>query len=154
VPCFPSSVEARGPLYSVADSLRHLGFNNAPVPDRPPTMNEMSPYRSGPVSPVVNLLKIDPFCAVKSILKSVRGKNDVYYLYRVWDHLGEHPVLRESPFDPASFQGIPEFHFELLGRFDDECKAIAAYRHSLRMAPSQRGPTPSQENPQKDTPPP
>lgn len=109
-PCFSASVEAKAPVYSVASYLRELHFG-----------------KSGHSATGQGGITIDPVCSVKHVLKKLKKKNDTYYLYRVWDRSGEHAVMRERPFDPAVFQGIPEFHFELLGKVDGECAAVASF---------------------------
>lgn len=133
VPCFPVSVEAKAPEYSVAESLRSWRPDDSPSPHRPPTADEMARYRPGPPSAVGNLVSLDPVCAVRSLFKGKRGP---YYLYRIWDRTGERPALRDRPLDAAEFQGVPEFRYEALGKFEDECEAVAAYRRALHEGPA------------------
>lgn len=124
VPCFPVSTDIYGPIFSVRDSLRDLGAKNGPGPNRPPTTSELTPFRPGSATPSVPLASFDPGCVVKSALKALKGKNDVYYLYRVRGPQGERVALYDHQLDPAGYQGDLEF----LGRFEGECEALAAYR--------------------------
>lgn len=123
VPCFPTSVDATGPRYSVADSIRAMRFE-APPPKPRVILN-------GGLAPSVGF-GFDPVCAVKRLGKAIKGRNDTYYLYRVWDRVGPYVVLREKPFDPTAFQAVPEARYELLGEYHGECSAIAAYRAAVR----------------------
>jgi hypothetical protein len=127
-PCFPVSTIIRGPETSVRESLGILGPGTAHSPDRPPTKGEMAPYRPGPVGQVVPLLGFDPGCVGKSALKKLKGKNDVYYLYRIRDVHGVRVALYDRRLDATTFQGDLEF----LGKFDGECDALAAYRQEQR----------------------
>ena len=74
----------------------------------------------------------------KGILKSLKGKNDTYYLYRVRDIHGERVALYDRRLEPANFQGELAF----LGKFDGECDAIAAYRHESAKLPPPPPPRP------------
>lgn len=127
VPCFPVSVEEHGPVYSVADSLTRWKPDTSPgvVGNNMPT----SPYGT-PVAGV----SFDPVCAGKSLLKGLRGKNDTYYLYRVWDGSGEHAVLRDAPIEPGQHLSPTPFEYELIGKIDGECEAVAAWRKANREA--------------------
>lgn len=138
VPCFPISIEESRPdlKFSVRDSLRDLGPAGKQSPNRPPTQDELKPFRPGPVGPVVPGFGFDPGCVGKSLLKHIKGKNDTYYLYRMRDVRGEHAALYDHRLDAATFQGDLEF----LGRFDGECQALAAYRHEAQKSPA--GPQP------------
>jgi hypothetical protein len=132
-PCFPVTTTIYGPEFSVRDSLRAPGPRDSPTPGRPPTASEMGPYRPGLQALPVPLVKFDPGCVAKSVLKSLKGKNDVYYLYRVRDTQGERVALYDRRLEAATFQGDLEF----LGRFDGECDALAAYRHEeLKRSPT------------------
>ncbi len=111
-PCFPVSTIIRGPETSVRESL---GVGTAP-------------YRSRAVGPVIPLLTLDPGCVAKSALKKLKGKNDVYYLYRIRDVHGVRVALYDRRLDATTFQGDLEF----LGRFDGECDALGAYRQEQR----------------------
>lgn len=122
VPCFPTSVDATGPRYSVADSIRAMRFETRAEPQT------LGTIRLGPSAGV----SFDPVCAVKRLGKAIKGRNDTYYLYRVWDRVGPYVVLREKPFDAAAFQGVAEAHYELLGEYHGECSAISAYRSAVR----------------------
>lgn len=130
-PCFPVTVEIEGPQVSVRESLGLLGPPGQPSPHRPPTREEMGPYRRRPIGPAMAFIALDPGCVGKSALKRLRGKNDVYYLYRARDVHGERAALYDRRVDPATFQGDLEF----LGRFGSECAALAAYRREERRPP-------------------
>jgi hypothetical protein len=132
VPCFPVATEVFGPTISVRDILRDLGGEKGPAPDRPPTQDEMRPFRPGPAALVVPLFGFDPGCAGKSALKRLTGKNDTYYLYRVRNQLGEQVLMYDHSVEPGRFQGDLEF----LGRVDGECEAVAAYRRAERKVSS------------------
>jgi hypothetical protein len=135
VPCFPVLVELEAPEYSVKDSLRKLELDDRPMPG-PPTPAELNRFSANPL-PVSGTVGFDPICKTKQLVQKIFGKGRTYYVYRVWDHTGERAVLREHPLDPAEFAGAPEFHYESLGRFGDECEAIKAYRkatHDARLA--------------------
>jgi hypothetical protein len=139
------SVEQEGPPFSVADALRRWRPDSSPSPSRPPTVAETAPFLSGaPTSTVGNVASFDPVCAGKSLLKHLGGKNDTYYLYRTWDARGERPLLTERPLDPKAYASNPEFRYELIGKFDGECEAVAAWRKALREAtqPEADGATP------------
>jgi len=123
-PCFPVSTSVRGPQASVRESLGVLLPDTAPSPDRPPTKDGLAPYRPGPVGTVIPLLKFDPGCVGKSVLKKLKGRNDTYYLYRLRDVHGVRVALYDRRVDATTFQGDLEF----LGKFDGECDALAAYR--------------------------
>jgi hypothetical protein len=136
VPCFPVSTFDSRPEWTIAvrDSLGDLGPAGKPSPDRPPTLEEMKPFRPGPVGPVAPLFGFDPGCVGKSVLKSLKGKNDTYYLYRLRDVHGDRVALYDHRLEPATFQGAVEF----LGRFDGECKALSAYRREDRRTVAAR----------------
>jgi hypothetical protein len=112
VPCYPTSTAANGPVYSVRDSL-----GVGPEASR-------SPIVPGGIT-------LDPVCLAKSAVKALKGKNDVYYLYRVRLPQGEHVEMREQRLDPTAYQGNVEF----LGRVSGECEALAAYRKEERQTP-------------------
>jgi hypothetical protein len=134
IPCFPITIETAGtvgPTVSVRDSLREIGSDNRPGPNRPPTVKEAAPYRPGPAS-AVGSVGFDPGCAGKAALKWLKGQNDTYYLYRVRGRGAVRILMYDHPADPSSFQG----EVELLGRIDGECGAVAAYRHAEQEASS------------------
>lgn len=123
VPCFPTTTESHGPVVSVRDSLRNLGTERNGGADALPGM-----------PPKVYGVSVDPVCLAKSLGKAAKGKNDVYYLYRVRDAQGERVLLQDRRLEAATYQGA----LELLGEFHGECEALAAFRHEERRAP---GPT-------------
>ena len=128
VPCFPVETSREGPRASVREGL---GLPDpAPgkeAPDRPPTRDELGPFRPTPPPPLVSVT-FDPGCVGKSIWKGLRGKNDTYYLYRLRDVNGARVVLYDHRVDAAKFQGEVEF----LGEFKGECAALAAYESERR----------------------
>jgi hypothetical protein len=136
VPCFPVSIFESRPEWtvSVRDSLGDLGPTGKSSPNRPPTPEEMKAFRPGPTSLVAPVVTFDPGCVGKSVLKHLKGKNDTYYLYRVRDVHGERAALYDHRLEPASFQGALEF----LGRWDGECRALAAYRREDRRTATVR----------------
>ena len=120
VPCFPTTTESQGPVVSVRDSLRSLGTKGdgaaGPLPGMPPRVSGVS---------------VDPVCLAKSLVKAAKGRNDLYYLYRVRDAQGERVILQDRRLEAATYQGA----LELLGEFRGECEALAAFRHEERRAP-------------------
>jgi len=132
VPCFPVLIELPAPEYSVEDDLRNLELDDRPMPG-PPTPAEINRYGANPRSASATI-GLDPICKTKQLVRKILGKGRTYYVYRVWDHTGERAVLRERPLDPAQFAGAPQFHYESLGRFGDECEALKAYRKAMREA--------------------
>ena len=130
VPCFPVETSREGPTASVREGLGIIGPADKPSPDRPPTRDEMGPYRPTPPSPAASV-SFDPGCVGKSIWKGLRGKNDTYYLYRLRDVNGARVVLYDHRVDAARFQG----EVELLGEFEGECAALAAYERERRRTP-------------------
>jgi hypothetical protein len=113
-PCFPVSTSVKGPEFSVRESL------GARSPEAAP--------HQGPVAPVIPLLAFDPGCVGKSVLKKLKGKNDVYYLYRIRDVHGVRVALYDRRLDATTFQGDLEF----LGKLVGECHALAVYRQEQR----------------------
>jgi hypothetical protein len=131
VPCFPVSVEVQGRVYSVRETLDNLQLDDRPVPGTLPTAEEMIQHGANP-HPASGSVAFDPAaiaCKTRQLLKKVQGKSTTYYLYRVWDRTGERAVLRDRPLDPEALAADPQFHYEPLGEFGDECQAIKAYRH-------------------------
>ena len=137
VPCFPVKAEKKGFDASVRESLGILGPAEKPSPDRPPTPKEMEDHRPMPAKPLISKT-VDPVCIGKSALKRLRGRNDVYFLYRVRDVHGERVVLYDHRLDASRFQGDVAF----LGRFEGECEAQAAYRREQRRTTPASPPPP------------
>src|SRR5258706_13812769 len=107
-----------------------------PAPGGAPTVAEMAPYRPGPKIPPGSGLSFDPGCLVKGLMKSLKGKNDTYYLYRVRDTHGERVALYDRRLDAENFQGELAF----LGKFEGECDALAAFRHEELIHPPSGAP--------------
>jgi hypothetical protein len=141
-PCFPVETRVKGEEYSVRKSLGLPDLDKGkPAPGSAPTVAEMGPYRPGLKAIPIPLVSFDPGCVAKCILKSLKGKNDSYYLDRVRDIQGERVALYDRRLEAETFQGELAF----LGKFDGECDAIAAYRREsakLPLPPAPR-PTPS-----------
>jgi hypothetical protein len=138
-PCFPVSTTVRGEEYSVRKSLGLPDVEKTkPAPGGAPTVAEMTPYRPGPKIPPGSGFSFDPGCLAKGILKSLKGKNDTYYLYRVRDIHGERVALYDRKLDATNFQGELAF----LGKFEGECDALAAFRHEELIHPPSGAPTP------------
>ena len=139
-PCFPVETRIKGEEYSVRKSLGLPDLQKSkPAPGGAPTVAEMGPYRPGPKTTPVPLFSFDPGCVAKGILKSLKGKNDTYYLYRIRDIQGERVALYDRRLEPERFQGELAF----LGKFDGECDAIAAYRHEAAKLPPPPAPRPT-----------
>ena len=124
LPCFPTSVEAPTRGDSVAEALQRYRD------DRPTAARvQLSPNGT----PIVGV-GFDPFCAAKSLVKAVRGRNDTYYLYRLWNRQGEHAVLRDRPIELAAYGVVPDAFYEFVDRISGECEAVAAWRKANREA--------------------
>ena len=128
VPCFPVRTDLTGPTASVREGLGILGPLEKQSPNRPPTVSEMGPYRENQTSPSLADVSFDPGCVGKMIWKGLRGKNDMYYLYRLRDTAGERVMLYDHRIDASKFQGEIAF----LGEFRGECAAISAYERERR----------------------
>jgi hypothetical protein len=138
-PCFPVETRIKGEEYSVRKSLGPPDRQkDKPGAGTPPTVSEMGPYRPGLEATPINLFSFDPGCLAKGILKSLKGKNDTYYLYRVRDTHGERVALYDRKLDAENFQGELAF----LGKFEGECDALAAFRHEELIHPPSGAPTP------------
>ena len=143
-PCFPAETRVKGEEYSVRKSLGLPDLQkDKPTPGTPPTLTEMGPYRPGLTATPLNLVTFDPGCVAKGILKSLKGKNDTYYLYLVRDIHGERVEMYDRRLNPERFQGDLAF----LGKFDGECDAIAAYRHEAAKLPPPPPPRPPSPSP-------
>ena len=139
-PCFPVETTIKGEEYSVRKSLGLPDPQKSkPAPGGAPTVAEMGPYRPGLKAVPLNAFSFDPGCVAKGILKSLKGKNDTYYLYRVRDIQGERVALYDRRLEAEKFQGELAF----LGKFDGECDAIAAYRHEAAKLPPPPAPRPT-----------
>jgi hypothetical protein len=138
VPCFPVKTEERGFDASVRQGLGIIDTPDKPTPDRPPTREEMDEQRTAPLTKPAVSVTVDPVCMAKSALKRLRGKNDVFYLYRLRDVHGERVALFDHKLDTSRFQGEIAF----LGKFDGECEAQVAYRREQRRTPPPASPPP------------
>jgi hypothetical protein len=136
VPCFPTETTIKGEEVSVRDSLLRWNPNGAPrpagsVPGDPDMAASRPGYKKGTMP--IPVISFDPGCVGKSILKSLKGKNDTYYLYRVRDVHGRHVALYDRELDASTFQG----ELELLQKIRGECEARAAYLHEqMKERPS------------------
>jgi hypothetical protein len=138
-PCFPVETTIKGETYSVRKSLGLPDPQKGKTaPGGAPTVAEMGPYRPGLEAIPLNVFSFDPGCVGKRILKSLKGRNDTYYLYRVRDIQGERVALYDRRLTAENFQGELAF----LGKFDGECEAIAAYRHEAAKLPPPPSPRP------------
>ena len=105
-PCFPAETRVKGEEYSVRKSLGLPDLQkDKPTPGTPPTLTEMGPYRPGLTATPLNLVTFDPGCVAKGILKSLKGRNDTYYLYLVRDIHGERVEMYDRRLNPERFQG-------------------------------------------------
>lgn len=124
VPCFPTRVDvaAADRVESPLEALQRETFSGKPEPRR--TANGSA----------VGGISFDPVCAVRSLVKRVRGRNDRYYLYRVWSGSSEQVVLRDTPLEPKDRLERAGLRYELAGEFHGECEAVAAWRKANREA--------------------
>jgi hypothetical protein len=131
VPCFPVSVEQEGPRFSVAESLRRYRPTGGPAPGVP-TRAEIQQQMSGAPLSASGGVGVDPVCTVKNLVKKLSGGSTTFYLYRMWDEMGERPLLTDHELDPKTYLANPFAQYELLGKFDGECAAVGAWRQALR----------------------
>lgn len=131
VPCFPVTVETEGPRFSVAEALRrYRPLGGKPAPGGPPTNAEMQQQLTGRMWPPAGF-SFDPGCAMKSLARALRGGSNTFYLYRVQDGHGTRPLLLDHRLSREALEARPEVR-ELLGEYDGQCDAIAAWRKELR----------------------
>jgi hypothetical protein len=135
IPCFPASVEARERVHSVAEALRNWKPDGSPEPGRGITTTPWGSAVAG--------VGFDPVCASKSALKALRGRNDTYYLYRVWDATGERAVLREKPLETGAYT-MSLLGYELIDEIKGECQAMKAFSRARRQALERRSRGPEQ----------
>ena len=137
VPCFPIAIKREAPVYSVKDSLQDMQGDGPPAPPTAPTHGEIIQAGANPSPVAANVGGGgDVSCKAKQLLRKILGKSKTYYVYRVWNSTGVRGILREKPLDPAEFASVPEFQYELVGRFGDDCEALKAYRkvgHDARV---------------------
>jgi hypothetical protein len=124
IPCFPVDTEGRAPDASVRELFEEYRPGRLPRRPQPSDWMENRPLPA----PFIPMVSFDPGCAAKSIVRSLKGKSNTYYLYRMRDRHGLRAALSDRKVEAATFQGELEF----LGRFDGECDALAAYRKEDR----------------------
>jgi len=129
IPCFPVTVEARDRVYSVAESIRNW------KPDESPGSG--AGMTTTPWGSAVGGVGFDPVCATRSALKALRGENDTYYLYRIWDTTGERVLLREKPLESGAFT-MSLLGYELVDEITGECQALKAFSKARREALERR----------------
>jgi hypothetical protein len=138
VPCFPVSIQVKGRVYSVRESVENMKLGDTPVAGSVPSASDMIQYGANP-RPTSGGVGVSPkaiVCKTKQLLRKIQGRSQRYYLYRVWDETGERAVLRDHPFDVDELARSPGFQYVSLGEYGDECEAIEAYRrstHEIRM---------------------
>jgi hypothetical protein len=133
IPCFPSGVENEGPRFSVAEALRRYRPSGGPAPGVP-TVAEIQGQMSGAPQSASGGVSTDPVCALKGLWKKLRGSGSTFYLYRTWDERGERPLLTDHKLDASDYRSNPQLQYELVGEYDGECAAVAAWRKALREA--------------------
>ncbi len=138
VPCFPVTLSVEGPRYSVAEALRNYrtdGRDKSPSPNRPPTGAEASEFLSGAQKSDSGGVSFDPVCTAKALVRRVKGGATTFYLYRLRDANGEHPLLTDRDLGPNPAPTRPDISYEFMGKYSDECTAIAAWRRAVRNTP-------------------
>jgi hypothetical protein len=135
IPCFPVSVEARDRVYSVAESIRNW------KPDESPGAGGGMPTTLG--GSAIGGVGFDPVCTARSTLKALRGQNDTYYLYRIWDATGERVLLREKPLESGALT-MSLLGYELIDEITGECRALKAFSKARREALERRSRGPKQ----------
>ena len=131
ISCFPVSIEQEGPRLSVKEALRSYRPDGRPAPGVP-TNAELQRQMSGAPRSASGGASIDPGCTAKSLLRSIKGRPDTFYLYRTWNGSTEQPLLTDHKLDPNAYSSLPSFRYEFLGEFKGECEAVAAWRAALR----------------------
>jgi hypothetical protein len=134
VPCFPTSIETEGPHFSVAEALRRYRAEGSPAESAPITPSDMQRQMSGAPLSASGGVSMDPVCTARSLIRRINGKASTFYLYSLSDGREARPVLTDRKLEPAVYASNPEARYEFLGRFSDECAAIAAWRRELRKA--------------------
>jgi len=142
-PCFPVTTTLNGPEYSVRESLGLPPADKARPTGGAPSSTDMKPYRPRGKTVIAPVLTFDPGCLVKGVIKNLKGRNDVYYLYRIRDVHGMRVAMYDRKIEPSTFQGDLEF----LGRFTGECSALAAYRHEETKLAAVPSPVPAPASP-------
>jgi hypothetical protein len=133
-PCFPVTVESKGPTFSVRESLRAYEPDNRPTPGVP-TVAEIQQQMGGAPLSASGGVSFDPVCTVKSLVRSISGGTNTFYLYRLRHKDVERPLLTDHKLDVLSYSaGVPGAQLEFLGEYGGECAAIAAWRKALREA--------------------
>ena len=96
----------------------------------------MGPYRPGLEATPLNLFSFDPGCVAKGILKSLKGKNDTYYLYRVRDIQGERVALYDRRLEAENFQGELAFLGQVRRRVRRHRRLSSRGREAAPAAPA------------------
>jgi hypothetical protein len=151
VPCFPVSVEEKGPRFSVAEALRRYRATGSPAPGVP-TVAEIQDQMSGAPQSASGGVGFDAVCTAKNLVRKLSGRSTAFYLYRMRDERGERPFLTDRELDPKAYAN-PGVHYEYIGRFDGECAAVAAWRRALRES-TEPAPLPDDWDEAKKEPPP
>jgi len=145
VPCFPTSIEAEGPRFSVAEGLRHYRAGSGPAEHAPITPADMQRDLTGAPLSASGGVPFDPVCTVKSLIRRIAGKASTFYLYKLTDGREVQPLLTDRKIDTSVHASNPEARYEYLGQFSGECDAIAAWRSALRKAVSPPAADPTDE---------
>jgi hypothetical protein len=134
VPCFPVSAEVRGKRYSVADDLARFGKDQHDT-------RSGSPVATSPYGTPVAGVSFDPVCTTKYVLRALKGRNNTYWIYRIFDSRGEQIVMRDREIDPNQPPGGGGY--ELVEKVSGECGALAAFRKADREALARNHPSPT-----------
>jgi hypothetical protein len=145
VPCFPTSIEAEGPRFSVAEALRHYRAGSSPAEHAPITPADMQKGLTGAPLSASGGVPFDPVCTAKALIRRITGKPSTFYLYKLTDGRDARPLLTDRKIDTSIHASNPEARYEYLGQFSGECEAIAAWRGALREAVSPPSADPSDE---------
>jgi hypothetical protein len=128
--CFPEFVEGSGTAFSVAESLRNWKPDGTRGAEAKVPVTQLD-------TPVAGVT-FDPICAGQSLWKALRGRNDTYYLYRVWNHTGEYALLREQPMLNGDYSEAL-LGYVLVDTIKGECRALSAWRKANREAIERNG---------------
>lgn len=126
-PCFPASVEVPAKRFSVIDSLNRWN------PAEGPAENSGALRPGSDPGTATAGASFDPVCAVRALKKLLKGRNDTYYLYRVWTPSGETAVLRDRPLGSSAYTRSL-LGYELIDEIHGECSALKAWLRAQREA--------------------